>query len=112
MWPIMIERVINRIKESSEKIFIVDAAVLFKAGWDKYVNEVWTAMVPTDIELKRVMERDNLTEELAKDRMKNQVKTSEMIKRSHVVISSQWEYEETQRQVTLALERVKKCLEI
>lgn len=64
IWPIMAEQVLERIREAEKQIIIVDAAVLIDAGWDKFVHEVWTTMIPREEAIKRAMERDNLTEEL------------------------------------------------
>ncbi|CAD5206722.1 unnamed protein product [Bursaphelenchus okinawaensis] len=108
MWPIMADRVVDRIRRADEKIVIVDAAVLLEAQWDKFVHEIWTAMVPMEFVVERVMNRDKLSKELAEDRINSQMKTEDRIRRSHVVLCSQWEYEETERQVELALEHVQK----
>ncbi|KAF1632077.1 UNVERIFIED_CONTAM: Bifunctional coenzyme A synthase, partial [Eudyptes robustus] len=99
MWPVMAERVVKGIRTATKKVVVVDAAVLFEAKWDRFVHEIWTAMVPMELVIERVMNRDKLTKELAEDRIKSQMKTEDRVKRSHVVLCSQWEYEETERQV-------------
>lgn len=60
----MAERLLERIRSADKQVVVIDAAVLIDAGWEKFVNEVWTAMVPREEAIKRAMERDNLTEEL------------------------------------------------
>lgn len=64
MWPIMADLVLERIREAPLKIVVVDAAVLIDAEWDKFVHEVWTAIIPREEAIKRIMERDGLSEEL------------------------------------------------
>lgn len=60
----MAERLLEKISNADHQIVVVDAPALVEAGWDKYVHEVWTSMIPGDEAVKRTMERDNLTEEL------------------------------------------------
>ncbi|KAI6241321.1 CTP-transf-like domain-containing protein [Aphelenchoides fujianensis] len=88
MWPIMADVLLERIRASDKKIVVVDAAVLLEAGWERFVHEVWTAMVPVEEALRRVIERDRLTEELARDRVNSQESAFWRIQRSHVVICS------------------------
>lgn len=57
-------RLLERIALAEKRIVVVDAAVLIDAGWDKFVHEIWTAMIPTEEAVRRAMERDSLTEEL------------------------------------------------
>lgn len=60
----MADRLLDRICAADQKIVVIDAAVLIDAGWDRFVHEVWTAIVPRDEAIKRAMERDHLSEEL------------------------------------------------
>ncbi|KAI6183815.1 Bifunctional coenzyme A synthase [Aphelenchoides bicaudatus] len=111
MWPLMAERVLEKIALAEERIVVVDAAVLIDAKWDKFVHEVWTAMVTPEDAIKRAMERDNLTEELARDRVNAQPTNSERVSTSNVIFCSLWEYTETERQVQLALDVVHKTIQ-
>lgn len=49
--------------------------------------------------IRRLVNRDNLTEEQAKQRVDAQPKNETMIKESNVVFSTQWSYEFSQQQV-------------
>ena len=42
---------------------IIAAAALVEAGWDRYVNELWTVFVPRDEALDRILNRDGFTKE-------------------------------------------------
>ena len=50
--------------------------------------------------VKRMMERNNLSEEQAKQRLQSQLSNTERVQRSNVILSSLWEYEYTQSQVS------------
>lgn len=49
--------------------------------------------------VKRVMERDNASEERARNRLSNQVSNEDCVHHAHVIFSTQWDYEYTQSQV-------------
>lgn len=49
--------------------------------------------------IRRLVNRDNLTEEQAKQRVDAQPKNETMVKESNVVFSTQWSYEFSRQQV-------------
>ena len=71
-------RVVERLRELSEESFargrhvIIDAPLLFEAGVDTLCNCTAAVIAPDDIRLRRIMERDGLTEEAARLRMNAQ----------------------------------------
>nr|CAB3232481.1 bifunctional coenzyme A synthase [Phallusia mammillata] len=83
-------------------VCILDAAVLLEAGWDKFTEEVWVSVVPPSEAVKRVMERDGRTEEDAENRLRSQITNAERVKKAHVVLSTLWAPEVTQKQVEKA----------
>lgn len=50
--------------------------------------------------VKRLHERNNLSEEEAMKRIHLGVTNSELVSKSNVILSSEWEYEYTQQQVS------------
>lgn len=103
VWPELMNEVKRRIKKlaDSEKppqVVILEAAVLLKANWDNEVHEVWSMIVPPAEAIKRVVERNGLTEEEAKRRLASQLTNDEMVARSHVIFSSLWSPEFTLQQ--------------
>lgn len=59
--------------------------------------------VPIPEALRRVVERDNLTEEQAESRIKLQTGNKTRIDNSNILFCSLWEYEETRAQVDRAV---------
>ncbi|XP_065359437.1 bifunctional coenzyme A synthase [Calliphora vicina] len=107
VWPELMAEVKRRIKilaeqEKPPQVVILEAAVLLKAGWDQEVHEVWSMIVPPEEAVKRVVERNGLTEEEAKRRLASQLSNSEMVARSHVIFSSLWDTEFTLKQAEKA----------
>ena len=67
---------------------VVEAALLFEAGWDSLVEEVWVTDAPEDIIIGRLRERNGLSEEEAKKRINSQMDRMERIGRSDFVINN------------------------
>uniref|UniRef100_A0A1B0FAQ6 Bifunctional coenzyme A synthase n=1 Tax=Glossina morsitans morsitans TaxID=37546 RepID=A0A1B0FAQ6_GLOMM len=116
VWPELLKEVKRRIQglpiiPGEIKIVVLEAAVLLKAGWDKEVHEVWSMLVPLDEAIRRVIARNNLTETAARDRLASQLTNKELVARSHVVFSSQWEPEFTQKQAEKAWNMLKEDLQ-
>lgn len=67
------ERLINTIKNDPYyKGFLIDAAVLFESGIDKLCDFTVAVLAPAQYRMKRIMDRDNITEAQAVQRMKAQ----------------------------------------
>ena len=83
-------------------MIVYEAAIIFEAGMDKEANEVWTCVVPPSEAITRIQQRNGLTEEAARSRVNSQMGNDERVERSHVVLSTLWEPEFTQKQVEKA----------
>uniref|UniRef100_A0A183SYE9 CTP_transf_like domain-containing protein n=1 Tax=Schistocephalus solidus TaxID=70667 RepID=A0A183SYE9_SCHSO len=53
-------------------VVVIDAALLFDAGWDKLCDEVWVSYVPRDACERRLAERQKISLEEAKSRLISQ----------------------------------------
>lgn len=107
VWPELMAEVKRRIRKLVEqkncpKVIVLEAAVLLKAGWDKEVHEVWSMIIPPDEAIRRVIERNGLSEDEAKRRLSSQAANSEIVAKSHVVFSSQWDSDFTLKQAEKA----------
>ena len=107
VWPELMNEVKSRIQkladsDNSPQVVILEAAVLLKANWDQEVHEVWSMIVPPAEAIKRVIERNGLTEEESKRRLASQLTNEELVARSHVIFSSLWNSEFTLQQAVKA----------
>ncbi|KAG5680657.1 hypothetical protein PVAND_010151 [Polypedilum vanderplanki] len=114
VWPNLLKKAKNKINELYEKekrkIVILEAAVLIQAGWEKECHEIWSMIIPPEVAIKRLMERNNLTEVEAKARLASQVDNSVVVSHSNVVFSSLWSYEYSQAQAEKAWSELLKRL--
>uniref|UniRef100_A0A663DR28 Bifunctional coenzyme A synthase n=1 Tax=Aquila chrysaetos chrysaetos TaxID=223781 RepID=A0A663DR28_AQUCH len=83
-------------------VCVLDAAVLLEAGWQDMVHEVWTAIIPEEEAVKRIMARDGLSEEAARSRLQSQMTNSQRVEQSQVVLCTLWEPDVTRKQVEKA----------
>ena len=67
---------------------ILEAAILFEAGFENIVDEVICVCAPKELRIKRVVQRDTLTEEQVYDRMRNQLPEEEKTKRANYIINN------------------------
>uniref|UniRef100_A0A8C4J3W7 Bifunctional coenzyme A synthase n=1 Tax=Dromaius novaehollandiae TaxID=8790 RepID=A0A8C4J3W7_DRONO len=105
VWPEIAQMVKKKIGEADalgKAVCVLDAAVLLEAGWKDMVHEVWTAIIPEEEALKRIMDRDGLSEEAAQKRLQSQTTNSQRVEQSHVVLCTLWEPAVTRKQVEKA----------
>ncbi|CAB3404980.1 unnamed protein product [Caenorhabditis bovis] len=103
VWPVVQERAMKLIEQSTSKVAVIEAAALIEAGWHRQLPEVWTVFIPPEETIRRVVDRDNVSEEQANARMASQITNKERIDNSNVVFCSLWDYTETRAQVDKAV---------
>ncbi|MDK2824281.1 MAG: dephospho-CoA kinase [Clostridia bacterium] len=99
--------VIKKTKELIDKykldeqipLIVIDAPLLIEAGMQELVDEVWVINVEPELQIKRVMARDKISEEAAIKRLSSQMPTLEKLKYANRVINNNQNIEETLHQV-------------
>ena len=66
----------------------MECAILFEGGFDELVDKIVVVTAPEDIRIKRVVKRDNVTEDLVLARIKNQWPDEEKITRADWVFDT------------------------
>lgn len=80
-------RIIDSIRETKENsVIILDAAVLLESKMDILCDYVISVIAPVEVRLKRIMKRDNITEENARIRMNVQNNDKFYIDKSDFII--------------------------
>jgi dephospho-CoA kinase len=102
MIPVMTEKLLEELekaKKDNPKVIVVDAAILIEANWDRFVDEVWVVYIPLELQLGRLMERENIERDLALERINSQMPIEEKIKKADVVIDNSGNLEELEKKV-------------
>ena len=82
------------LRESGAEVAVVEAAVLFEAGWDSLVDEVWTTESPLDSVVARLQERNGFEPEEIRKRVASQMSSEERSGRSAETISNTGDLED------------------
>jgi len=74
------------LRHQNHPVVMIEAALLFEAGFVRYLDKVITVFAPESIRLERVAQRDHTTREAIEERMKHQMPEEEKVKQSDYVI--------------------------
>ena len=100
-------------KASGTKVAVLEAALLFDAGWDDLTDEVWVTVVDAETAARRASERSGIPVEQVLERIqKAQMASDERIRRSHAVIDTSGTLEDTRRRTLEAWLRVERKLSV
>ena len=78
---------------------IVDAPMLFESGFDKECNYLIAVTAPVDMRVKRIKERDGITETKALERIRHQIPDEELVKKVDFIIDNSCSIEEVESAV-------------
>jgi dephospho-CoA kinase len=92
------------------RIAVLEAALLFDAGWDDLADEVWVTVAPPEVAAERTAERSGISVEEALSRIGTQMSSEERVARSQVVIDTDCPLERTEEQVSEEWERLQERL--
>ncbi len=70
-------------------LILLDAAILFEAGWDDMCDETWVVVASAEVALERLMTRNGLGREQAEARLRAQMSNEERIARAQRVIRNE-----------------------
>ena len=79
---------LSEFEAAGNALVVLEAAVLFEAGWEDLVDEVWVVVVEPDLAVQRLASRNGLDEAAARARIDSQLSNAERIARANVVISN------------------------
>ncbi len=92
VWPEirrLAEAEISQIQaEDPNRIIVLEAAVLFEAGWDDIGDEVWVITVDPETAITRTMERDGVDREAVEKRLASQLSNADRTARADRVIEN------------------------
>ena len=102
VWPVMadvVEADFAAAEDEGAEMAVLEAAVLFEAGWERLVDEVWAVTTTEDSSIQRVRRRDGLTEEQVKARMAAQLTAEEKAAKADRVVANDGTLEELEASV-------------
>ena len=94
--------VINNAQRCACERVVLDAPLLIEVGWQNKVDVVWVVFVDEQVQLNRLIQRDNISYEDAMARINAQLSLAEKLKYADVVIDNSDSKEQTREQVIRA----------
>ena len=76
------------LKEDPSAIVILEAAVLFEAGWEDIGDATWVVITEPEVAIARAMARDGLTREAVEKRLSSQLSNADRAARADLVIEN------------------------
>lgn len=92
VWPAIRALAVEEIErvraDGRTRVVVLEAAVLFEAGWDDLGDEVWVNVIDRENAIARAMQRDHVPRETIERRLDAQLSNEERIARADVVIDN------------------------
>ena len=101
------ESQIAQYKSEGYSLIIVDAPVLFESHSEKYYDKTVVISLPQDLQIKRLMARNNLTKEEALSRINSQMSLKEKEARATYVIENTGSVEDLYKKLNELLTKIK-----
>lgn len=79
---------LSELEAAGNRVAALEAAVLFEAGWEDLVDEVWVVVVEPDTAVQRLATRNNMDEEAARARIASQLSNAERTTRADIVVEN------------------------
>lgn len=114
MFPYILDSIheeIRNFRARGEGIILLDAPTLFESGLDRQCDVVVSVMASATLRKRRIIARDNLTEEEADHRINAQHNDEYYKSRSWLVLTNNGDQRELHVQAAALLERLKQILE-
>ena len=84
----MVAGKIEAFRTEGVDVVVVEAALLFEAGWDSLVDEVWATDSAVDTVVQRLRDRNGMTEEEVLKRIGSQMDREERLERADLVVDN------------------------
>lgn len=96
----------NELESKNNKVIVLDIPLLFEAKMEDLVDIVLVVFAKEEIQIKRIMERDNCTQEEAMRIIKAQISQQDKISKSDYTIDNSGTIEELKEKLNGFLEKI------
>lgn len=100
------------LNHKEESIVILEAPLLFEAGWDTFCNKIIVVTAPEEILKKRVMERSDMTEKKYAALTERQIDNGVKISKSDYVIDTNTTKKAVKEKLAEIMEQIIECAKL
>ena len=115
VWPLIRELAAEEIEQlragDTDRVVVLEAAVLLEADWDDLVDEVWIVVVEPEVAIERLVARDGMSRDDALARIRSQLSNRERLERSDRVVDNSGTPDELRGHLRLEWERLEQLTE-
>lgn len=100
--PLIRERILEvkaEYEAEGHPVIVLDIPLLFETDYEKHCDEIMVVSVPREIQIDRLMKRDQSSKEEALSRINAQMPLAEKVAKADTVIDNSGTLEETNQQV-------------
>jgi len=101
-----IDKAIEKATREGYNVVVLDVPLLIEVGWQHMTDSVWVVYVDKETQIKRLLDRDNLSQEDALGRIAAQMALDEKILSADVIIDNRGSLEKTRIQIIEALSKL------
>lgn len=107
MHPLVVEEIKKQIKASNEQLIFIDIPLLFEAKLEYLCDEILCVYLPYELQIKRLMIRDEIDFHYADTKIKSQMNLEEKKKKSDYMIDTSGTFMETEEKLNEILLKIK-----
>ena len=114
VWPgirRLANEALSEFEMAGNHVAVLEAAVLFEAGWQDLTDEIWVVTVDPDIAVERLAARNGLNAEAARARIASQLSYEERRAQADVVIENNSDLEVLEQCIEAAWENLQQRLQ-
>lgn len=93
------EAAVEHAREEGVPLMVKEAALIFEAGSERFLDAVAVVDAPRDVRLERVQKRDDVSRAAVETRMGHQLPPDELRRRADFVIDNSGTLDDTRQQV-------------
>lgn len=96
---------LDQLKKENHDLIILDLPLLFESDYEDQVDQVMVVHIDKDLQVKRLMKRNKLSQREALQRIHSQMSLEEKMKKAQILIDNSGTKEEAYQQVNTWLEK-------
>ena len=93
------QRIQAAIQEHSERLIVVDIPLLYESNWQTLFSEIMVVYIPEELQIERLMQRDQIDRQEAKNRLSKQWPIERKRELANIVIDNSQSLEHTIQQI-------------
>ncbi len=114
VWPgirRLASEALAEFEAAGNHLVVLEAAVLFEAGWEDLADEIWVVVVEPELAVQRLASRNGLDPEAARARIDSQLSNAERVARADIVIENNESLEALDQRISGAWDQLQRRLQ-